>query len=79
MTFSLQVLCWGASKLDPSKSQLNLAKYSKSGKRDVSEYWRSAAQRALRAADWVVRPQIRTLQVNLILLRFLSVHHIASN
>lgn len=59
-----QVLCWAATTLAPTKRQLHLTKYSKSGHRDVAEYWRSAAQRALRAADWVGRPQIRTLQVS---------------
>lgn len=49
----------------PAKRQLSLAKYSKSGHRDVPEYWRGAAQRALRAADWVGRPQVRSLQVRL--------------
>ena len=63
LSLYFMVLCWGATTLDPSKCQLNMAKYSKFGKRDVSEYWRGAAQKALRAAEWVVRPQIRTLQV----------------
>lgn len=63
-----KVLCWGATTLDPSKQQLSSARLQKAGKRDIPERWKSAAQRALRAADWAERPQIRTLQVGIFLV-----------
>ncbi|KAK9893390.1 hypothetical protein P389DRAFT_175407 [Cystobasidium minutum MCA 4210] len=70
LSLYFMVLCWGATTLDPSKCQLNAVKNSKFGKRDVSDYWRGAAQKALRAAEWVVRPQIRTLQAICLLLNW---------
>lgn len=66
----LQVLCWGGTTLDPIRRQSTLAKYSKSGKRDVPEFWKRAAQDALRVADWAGRPQIRTLQAICLLLNW---------
>ncbi|KAK9896836.1 hypothetical protein P389DRAFT_49941 [Cystobasidium minutum MCA 4210] len=62
LSLYFMVLCWGATTLDPSKQQLSCARQFKSGKRDIPERWKCAAQRALRAADWAERPQIRTLQ-----------------